>query len=116
MMMADPVFRTSEYAIGEVAKPRFACFCGIDYSGAAASRRGLRGLRAFLANSCESPREIRPGADARRHWSRARLAEWLVALLSEPIPTIVGIDHAFSFPREYFAHHGLDGNWLGFLA
>jgi hypothetical protein len=30
------------------------------------------------------------------------LAEWLAERLSEDVPTIVGIDHGFSFPLRYF--------------
>jgi hypothetical protein len=35
--------------------------------------------------------------------------------LVESQPTLVGIDHGFSFPRLYFETHGLPLNWLAFL-
>lgn len=31
------------------------------------------------------------------------------------MPTIVGIDHAFSFPMRYFERHGLEPDWQCFL-
>jgi hypothetical protein len=50
-----------------------------------------------------------------RYWSRRRLASWLRDRLSEATPTIVGIDHAFSFPLAYFKRHALPQNWATFL-
>jgi len=38
-----------------------------------------------------------------------------VAELRSDVPTIVGIDHAFSFPLRYFETHGLEYDWPGFL-
>lgn len=35
--------------------------------------------------------------------------------LSEGQPTIVGIDHGFSFPLQYFEQHGLPLDWPSFL-
>ncbi len=35
--------------------------------------------------------------------------------LSEDAPTLVGIDHGFSFPMRYFATHGLKRDWPTFL-
>jgi hypothetical protein len=47
---------------------------------------------------------------------RAAVAEWLVATLRERIPTIVGIDHGFSFPLAYFERHRLaPEDWPVFL-
>ena len=42
-------------------------------------------------------------------------AEWLVERLAEEIPTLVGIDHGFSFPLRYFEAHRLPPDWPGFL-
>jgi hypothetical protein len=38
-----------------------------------------------------------------------------VATLRDPRPTIVGIDHAFSFPAAYFKRHKLPHDWPAFL-
>jgi hypothetical protein len=35
--------------------------------------------------------------------------------LAAETPTLVGIDHAFSFPIEYFDRHGLPRDWPNFL-
>ena len=39
----------------------------------------------------------------------------LVELLSERRPTLVGIDHGFSFPLRYFQKYNLPLNWGAFL-
>jgi hypothetical protein len=43
------------------------------------------------------------------------MAEWLVAELSGPKAVLVGIDHGFSFPRQYFEEHRLPPDWPAFL-
>jgi hypothetical protein len=40
---------------------------------------------------------------------------WLADVLNEDIPTIVGIDHSFSFPLRYFEVHRLEPEWYTFL-
>ena len=42
-------------------------------------------------------------------------AEWLVQRLAEDAPTLVGIDHGFSFPLRYFEVHRLLPDWPSFL-
>lgn len=49
------------------------------------------------------------------YWTRRGLAEWLCEELAADTPTIVGIDHGFSFPIEYFDRHGLPRDWPNFL-
>jgi hypothetical protein len=39
----------------------------------------------------------------------------LVGSLGESIPTLVGIDHGFSFPMRYFEVNGLRRDWSAFL-
>jgi hypothetical protein len=39
----------------------------------------------------------------------------MVERLSEGQPTLVGIDHGFSFPLQYFEQHGLPLDWSSFL-
>ena len=38
-----------------------------------------------------------------------------VERLAEDAPTLVGIDHGFSFPLRYFEMHGLKPDWSSFL-
>jgi hypothetical protein len=59
--------------------------------------------------------EVPPPPSPRKYWTRREIAEWLVARLVEDVPTLVGIDHAFSFPLRYFEAHGLKPEWPGFL-
>jgi hypothetical protein len=35
--------------------------------------------------------------------------------LAEEVPTLVGIDHGFSFPLRYFEAHRLKPDWPSFL-
>ena len=41
--------------------------------------------------------------------------EWIVGLLADDVTTLVGIDHAFSFPLRYFETNGLKLDWAAFL-
>lgn len=90
---------------------QFSRYIGIDYSGAATPDARLTGLRVYIADGNSLPREIRSESDARKHWSRRRLAHWLTETLHEDKPTIVGVDHGFSFPLQYFSRHGLARDW-----
>jgi len=56
----------------------------------------------FAATPDDSPVEIPPPPSRRKYWTRRGLAEWLAAELAAGPPTLVGIDHAFSFPLRYF--------------
>jgi hypothetical protein len=94
---------------------RFTRYVGIDYSGAKTPASSLQGLRVYIALGRETPVEVPPPPSPRKYWTRRGLAAWLVEILSEDVPTIVGIDHAFSFPLRYFETHGLLPNWPGFL-
>lgn len=59
--------------------------------------------------------EVQPPVSARKYWTRRGIAEWLVSELADDRPTLVGIDHAFSFPIQYFDEHSLPRNWSHFL-
>src|ERR1019366_6864573 len=59
--------------------------------------------------------EIEPPPSPRKYWTRRGIAEWLVEKLSDGQPTLVGIDHGFSFPLRYFEEHGLPLDWSFFL-
>jgi hypothetical protein len=58
---------------------------------------------------------VLPPPSPRKYWSRRGIAEWLVERLAEDTPTLVGIDHGFSFPLRYFEAHGLKPDWPAFL-
>ena len=75
----------------------------------------LKGLRIYLVDRASSPEEVLPPPGARKYWTRRGVAEWLVARLSEDLPTLVGIDHGFSFPIRYFEVHHLEPDWPAFL-
>ncbi len=93
----------------------FHRYIGIDYSGAQTADTGLKGLRVYLASRGDPPAEVTPPPGSGRHWCRRRLAQWLVARLSTETPTLVGIDHSFSFPLRYFERHELTPDWPAFL-
>jgi hypothetical protein len=98
-----------------VSRPVFTRYIGIDYSGAQTPTSNLRGLRVYVADRVSAPEEILPTSSPRKYWTRRGIAEWLVRQLSEEVPTLVGIDHAFSFPLQYFAAHDLPLDWPAFL-
>ena len=93
----------------------FTRYIGIDYSGAETPTSSLKGLRVYSADCVESPKEVQPPPSPRRYWTRRGLAEWLVERLQESVPTLVGIDHGFSFPLRYFEIHRLVPDWSAFL-
>lgn len=91
--------------------PAFAHYIGIDYSGAETPNSSLKSLRVYQADRTSPPEEVLPPPSPRRYWTRRGIAEWLVAQLSEDVPTLVGIDHGFSFPLRYFEIHHLAPDW-----
>lgn len=95
--------------------PAFSRFIGIDYSGAETPTASLKGLRVYLAEGDAAPIEVPPPPSSRKYWTRKGMAEWLVERLAEDVPTLVGIDHGFSFPLRYFETHGLLPDWPRFL-
>ena len=95
--------------------PAFARYIGIDYSGAQTPTASLKGQRVDLAEGGAIPEEVAPPPSRRKYWTRCGVAEWLVERLAEDAPTLVGIDHGFSFPLRYFEVHGLAPDWPSFL-
>ncbi|HXX17955.1 MAG TPA: hypothetical protein VEJ46_00995 [Candidatus Acidoferrum sp.] len=93
----------------------FQRYIGIDYSGAQTPSSSLKGLRVYAADRLNTPQEVPPPPSPRKYWTRRGIAEWLVERLSEDAPTLVGIDHGFSFPLQYFEQHGLPLDWQTFL-
>jgi hypothetical protein len=98
-----------------ILMPSFTHYIGIDYSGAQTPESSLKGLRVYVADRAALPIEQQPPPSPRKYWTRREIAEWLVARLSEDRPTLVGIDHGFSFPLRYFEKHGLPPDWPTFL-
>jgi len=95
--------------------PSFVRYIGIDYSGAQTPTSSLKGLRLYMADATSEPIEVQPPPGLRKYWTRRGIAEWLVDRLSEQGPTLVGIDHGFSFPIQYFEQHCLPPEWSAFL-
>lgn len=95
--------------------PFFHRYIGIDYSGAETPTASLKGLRVYTANLETLPKEVYPPPSPRKYWTRRGVAEWLVDRLQEDCPTIVGIDHGFSFPLRYFEVYHLLPDWPSFL-
>ena len=93
----------------------FSRYIGIDYSGAKTPTASLKGLRIYLAEGNEAPAEVLPPPSPRKYWTRKGIAHWLVERLAEDVPTLVGIDHGFSFPLRYFETHYLTPDWPAFL-
>ena len=98
----------------------FSRYIGIDYSGAQTPTTNLKGLRIYLSEDDASPVEVLPPQSPRtqsprKYWSRKDIAEWLVERLAEDVPTLVGIDHGFSFPLRYFEAYHLEPDWPAFL-
>jgi hypothetical protein len=98
-----------------MVNPAFERYIGIDYSGAETPKSSLKGLRVYAADRLTAPHEVEPPPSPRKYWNRKGIAEWLVERLSDGSPTLVGIDHGFSFPLRYFERHGLPLDWPSFL-
>lgn len=95
--------------------PQFERYIGIDYSGAKTPTSSLSPLRVYAADRTLLPTEVLPPQSPRKYWTRRGVAEWLRDELSSPKPILVGIDHAFSFPIQYFEAHRLPLDWPAFL-
>ena len=93
----------------------FERYIGIDYSGAETPTSSLKGLRVYMADGMVQPREVQPPPSPRKYWTRRGVAGWLVEQLQLSRPMLVGIDHGFSFPIQYFDEHHLQHDWPTFL-
>jgi|SRR5215472_1243783 len=93
----------------------FDRYIGIDYSGAKTPTSSLKGLRVYRADHTSPPMEVPPLPSPRKYWTRRGIGEWLVERLAEPERILIGIDHGFSFPIQYFERYGLPHNWPAFL-
>ena len=90
---------------------------GIDYSGADTPITRTSKLQIYSADGNNQPQQVPPEEPGLRRWHRKGIAEWLVnQLANADTPTLVGIDHAFSFPINYFQEYDLVGRgWTHFL-
>ena len=95
--------------------PHFNRYIGVDYSGAETADSSGKGIRVFMSEGSGEPAPVPPPPSPRRYWTRRGLAEWLREELDKDIPTVVGIDHTFSFPLAYFEKYRLPSDWQGFL-
>ena len=93
----------------------FSRYIGIAYSGAETPESSLKGLRVYCAVGESAAIEVAPPPSPRKYWTRRGIAHWLAEGLAEDVPTIVGIDHGFSFPLRYFEVHRLPPDWPTFL-
>jgi hypothetical protein len=94
----------------------FDQYVGIDYSGAETPVSSLRGLRVYSADHNSAASEVLPPWSPRKYWTRRGVAEWLAETLSANRRILVGIDHAFSFPLEYFKHNNVPFDWTNWGA
>jgi len=104
-----------------MGKRSFKRTIGIDYSGAKKpvvtpkDKKGDDALAVYFADGDAPPRIACPREGS---WTRRKIAEWLVdELQKKDTPTLVGIDHAFSFPKDYFQKYNnlLGPSWDNFL-
>lgn len=86
---------------------------GIDCSGAGTADTSLKGLRVYQTEAAMLPWK------STRHRTETLLdtpglSTWLIDRLAEPIPAIVGIDYAFSFPELILAEMPCPATWMSF--
>lgn len=107
--------RFGERTIELSKMPAFARYIGIDYSGAQTPSASLPGLRIYCGQRDAVPVEVLPPPSRRKYWTRSGVADWLVERIAENVATLIGIDHGFSFPLQYFETHRLEHDWPAFL-
>ncbi len=94
--------------------PDFDRYIGVRYSGRKSPNEPIRWLRVFVAEEANPPYQETNSGSSEGRWSRQELAQWLFDRVTEGVPTIVGIDHAFSFPASYLMRHDL-ASWADFI-
>ena len=89
----------------------FGRHIAIDYSGAKTTDTPLKGLQVYEAKDTNTPTKvITPSTD----WTRREIANFCVNSINVGSPIIIGIDHAFSFPKSYMDRYGIK-TWDKFL-
>ena len=95
----------------------FERIIGIDYSGAETPLDRLPELAVYCVEDHGLPQRVLPRLEKGesknvKNWTREKIAHWLVEQLKDGKPTLVGIDHAFSFPKCYFDKYPpASANW-----
>jgi hypothetical protein len=92
----------------------FARYIGIDYSGGDTPDSRQAGIQVYESFAGGLPTCITSPTPKAVNWSRAELAEWLDGIFSQNTPTLIGIDHAYGFPKCYLDANGL-ASWDAFL-
>ena len=94
----------------------FDLHIGIDYSGAQTPTSRLPGLQVYAGEHGLPQRISTPAVPESKNWNwtRPEIAAWLVDQARSGRRFIAGIDHAFSFPIDYFHRYGLT-SWQQFL-
>lgn len=92
----------------------FDRYIGIDYSGAEAPVSRLRALQVYACEPGTEARPVAPYDRGAKNWCRKEIARYLYEALRGPQTIVVGLDHGFSLPADYFARNGLD-SWDTFL-
>ncbi len=95
--------------------PRFERYVGVRYSGRKLATSPIEALRVFAARGDHEPYQVYDPEAEESRWSRRTLAEWLSGELAADGPVVVGLDHAFSFPRAYMERNGIQ-TWDEFLS
>lgn len=92
----------------------FSRYVGIDYSGAQAPVSRLRQLQVFAGDGASLAQAVSPYDVGARNWCRKEVARYVRECLLGDEPVIIGIDHGFSFPVDYFRRHEL-ASWDAYL-
>ncbi|MDE0042862.1 MAG: hypothetical protein OXT74_12560 [Candidatus Poribacteria bacterium] len=89
-------------------------YIGIDYSGASTPETRLKGLQVYGARSGRVPERAATPTPSARNWTRAEIGQYCADTITTNQRVIIGIDHAFSFPRSYMDRYELE-TWDRFL-
>ena len=92
-------------------------YIGIDYSGAATARTRSATIQVYEGVGDKPPVIVFSPASTskrKRNWNRLEVAAWLAERLQQGDRCLVGIDHGFSFPLDYFKRNKLK-TWSAFL-
>jgi len=92
----------------------FERYIGIDYSGAKYSTSRLKNLQVFTATPNNEAKKVQSHPGTNWNWTRKEIAHWCLNQLKNNDSTIIGIDHAFSFPLSYMARNEVS-SWDHFL-
>ena len=81
----------------------FDMYAGIDYSGAGTSLKQNEGLQVYVQVG-HSPciKSVNPyiKSSGAIDWTRSHIADWILEHVKLSQRFIIGIDHAFSYPRK----------------